>query len=718
MASGLPARCAASIFSWRPEGTAGWCAASIARLCLFGDQLADLDSHFRECPGEGAGSPKPTRDPFAPGVMAGGCRVEDERQMNGPAREERVSGTSACHVQQPRGKGVYNRFQRRGEHMSHAAKTIARDPAMPSAVAFAPKHARRAARPAALHYTPQFAALLGVGGTSAEIARIKSPAFAASLSNGREGNRHRQVAIGALLACILVAGSAAALWQFGGNRTARAPGFAGTLVVADSSDVAAPAARAAAFDVEAGASDPLRQTSAGGLAGYPAAPAPANAAPPRRTLQAAIDAAPFRSSILGIATAGLPVGSGTASGPGPAAADPSPGPTFDSDAAADLSPALSSSSANGGQSPPSSAVQGGELPSASAGRADDPVEDRGHREADRSNYLAAFAREAFRTTATVDTVARSLRPDSTGVPNADNELDSASDPAASQDSSDGPDQAADGSAAADRNASGAEGGGDLPASGKHQRSGPTGEQHVADASSKADNDPSIGGGAEAADTSDTGSGIGSQGGTSAAADNGSPGSSAKHKGASGPSSDDHVADSSAKADGDPGSGNGLGDADSSSQGPGNHAGQGQSAGSNASASGGSADGGAAAGSAGATGDATASDASGKSGKGAKSDGGDTGDSGQTQGGQDAGGSGQNGKSQEAHGKSDGGDTAGQDGASAQGDGGQNGGEGSDGGDAGPAGKGHGDPGGGDQGGGKGHGGKGNGGKDHGGKGGG
>ncbi|HSE73458.1 MAG TPA: hypothetical protein VLB05_03010, partial [Dongiaceae bacterium] len=103
--------------------------------------------------------------------------------------------------------------------MSHAAKTIARDSATPSAVAFAPKHARRAARPAALHYTPQFAALLGVGGTSAEIARIKSPAFAASLSNGREGNRHRQVAIGALLACILVAGSAAALWQFGGNRT-------------------------------------------------------------------------------------------------------------------------------------------------------------------------------------------------------------------------------------------------------------------------------------------------------------------------------------------------------------------------------------------------------------------------------------------------------------------------------------------------------------------
>jgi hypothetical protein len=485
--------------------------------------------------------------------------------------------------------------------MSHAAKTIARDPATPSAVAFAPKHTRRAARPAALHYTPQFAALLGVGGTSAEIARIKSPAFAASLSNGREGNRHRQVAIGALLACILVAGSAAALWQFGGNRTARAPGFAGTLVVADSSDLAAPAARTAAFDVEAGASDPLRQTSAGGLAGYPAAPAPANAPPPRRALQAAIDAAPFRSSILGIATAGLPVGSGTASGPGPAAADPSPGPTFDSDAAADLSPALSSSSANGGQSPPSSAVQGGELPSASAGRADDPVEDRGHREADRSNYLAAFAREAFRTTATV---ARGLRPDSTDVPNADSELDSASDPAASEDSSDGTDQAADGSATADSNASGVEGGGDPSASGKHHGSRPAGEQHVAGGS--------------------------------------------------------------ANADGSPGSGNGLGDTDSSSQGPGNHGGQGQSAGSDASASDGSADGGAAAGngSAGAAGGATASDASRKSGQG--------------------------------HAK----------------------GAKSDGGDAGPAGKGHGDPGGGDQGGGKEHGGKGNGGKDHGGKGGG
>ncbi|HET6619158.1 MAG TPA: hypothetical protein VFG64_04415 [Dongiaceae bacterium] len=418
--------------------------------------------------------------------------------------------------------------QRCGGHMSHAAKTISMEPGRQSAFALQPERSTidgpgqtananrrhpltsgadrtpdpqplraprseagttvvqrqpmtRGAQPATLPYTPQFAALLGGGSAPADIARIKSPAFAASLSSGRESGRHRSVAVGAVLACILVAGSAAALWQFSGNRTARAPGFAGTLMIADSTGVAPPGTRTAVFEVEAGASDPPQRTMAGDPVGYPAEPVPADAAPSRRALQAAIDAAPFRSSILGIATAGLQIGSGdSASGGGSAIADPSFAPALDPNAAADLSTPVSSSLAGSGLSPLSSAMQGEGLPSR-GDNAGNPPGNEGHRGAERSNYVAAFTREAFRTTAAVATVARSLRSDSAEASDTGSEPANAdgesSDPGASidQGNSNGSGQVADGSE-------------DPGASANHKGfSGLAGDGRIADGRSKADN---------------------------------------------------------------------------------------------------------------------------------------------------------------------------------------------------------------------------------------
>jgi hypothetical protein len=339
-----------------------------------------------------------------------------------------------------------------------------------------------------VRYTPQFVALLGSEGAATGAARIKSPAFAATLSNGREANGYRAVALGTVLACILVAGSATAVWQFSDNGVRRAPEFAGTLVVAEPSDVAAPSAGAVVFDIQAGVSDPAGQAPSGHLS----APSPIDDPLPRGALQAAVDAAPFRSPILGIATAGLPVGA-KALDIAFATSDPSSNSALEANGADGPSTPPSDTSDYGGRSPNSSGEQGGALPS-SGSTADDSLGNGGHRESDRPNYVARFAREALRISAAIATVAGRLRPGTAGTPEADSEFDAHSDGAASaeQDSSDATQPAASGSGDQDS--------GEPATSAKHRGPEPAGGREIVDGSSN--NTPSRGAGSQASPGSD------------------------------------------------------------------------------------------------------------------------------------------------------------------------------------------------------------------------
>ncbi|HEX6120709.1 MAG TPA: hypothetical protein VFZ03_14770 [Dongiaceae bacterium] len=322
-----------------------------------------------------------------------------------------------------------------------------------------------------MRYTPQFVALLGSEGAATGAARIKSPAFAATLSNGREANGYRAVALGTVLACILVAGSATAVWQFSDNSVRRAPEFAGTLVVAEPSNVAAPSAGAMVFDIQAGVSDPAGQDPSGHLSA-----SPIDVPLPRGALQAAVDSAPFRPPVLGIATAGLPVGAnalGIAKEVGFAASDPSSNAALEANGADGSFTPPSNASDFGGRPPLSSGEQGGTLPS-DGSPADDSLGNGGHRESDRPNYVARFAREALRTSAAIATVAGRLRPGTAGTPEADSEFDAHSDGAASAEQ----------------------------ASAKHRSPEPAGGREIVDGSSKADITPSRGAGSQASPGSD------------------------------------------------------------------------------------------------------------------------------------------------------------------------------------------------------------------------
>jgi hypothetical protein len=394
--------------------------------------------------------------------------------------------------------------------------------------------------PGADSYSADFAALLESNAGPGDIARIKSPAFAASLSQRGGGTRRRSIALSTALACVLAAGAGAAVWSYGGYGTARAPELAGTLIVADRGNAApkvvTPEVRTAdlveldapaAIVKEGPASRPAQDTSV--------APAPLYGGP----LQAAIDGAPFRSSILGISTAALPVGSGALAPTGSAAsaaAAPSAGASLEDTAA--LSPSSDAprdSSLGSGQSDLQATTpsDGAGLPF--SGGVDEPPGNAGHRESGRSDYVAAFTRDAFRSSATVAAIGGSLKPNASDE--ADSELDSAA--------------SASGPAAGEANGeAGAADGDSASAGANHDASSHGTSGQTADGSSKADN-AGAGSGSASAGGSTSGNGAQASAGDTGQADGSSkadnPGNSGSGDGQSaGP---DHAASSSGAPDG-------------------------------------------------------------------------------------------------------------------------------------------------------------------------